>query len=257
MSIADGKFDLELDPHVRLRMTVAEEMRLDENNEVFTEELHAQYISMQQEADRQLQTALKGAVYADIGLCLLLFGKNVKIPGTDFGLQDIPAATEVLTVIASFFFLVLFQAFANNQCYLAIIDQFSIRKALRRGIDPDFITYGKVFSQVYLKAFRGQMNTWGSDFFQPKKAYKRFYWFVTVLLALSWISIVLMHLIVVAVGVWNSVGESCLWWPFAGAIILLHITGIVMNMFLDFGFEVPFRPKVHEARRQRAEQEML
>ncbi|KQR33997.1 hypothetical protein ASF91_08655 [Rhizobium sp. Leaf155] len=244
------QFKPELGPNVRLRLTVAEEMRLDPNEEIFTDELHSKYIAMQKEAERQLQAAIKGVVYADIGLSLLLFGKNVKIPGIDFGIQDIPAAIEVLTVLASFCFLVLCQSFANSQCYLAVIDQFSIRKALKRGIDPDFLTFGNVFSQIFIKAFRADMNIYGSDFFIPRKRYRAFYHSVLVLVALSWLSVLAVHCIVVGVGVWNSIGETWLWWPFAGAVLLIHVTGIAMNIFIDFKFDAPPREQLQEMRRQ-------
>jgi hypothetical protein len=249
----DEASDFTLSPNVRLRMTVAEEMRLDPNNEVFNDELHAKYVSMYSEAERQLHGSAKGVVYADTGLCLLLFGKNVKIPGIDFGIQDIPAATEVLTVFASFYFLVMCQAFANTQCYLAIIEQFSHRKALKLGIDPEYITYADVFSQTFLKAFRFEMSYFGSDFFQPGKRYQRFYGAVTLLLALSWLSLLAMHFSVVSAGVLNSLGTSWLWWLLAVAILLLHVTGLVMNIFVDFRFDPLLRSKVQESRRQIAE----
>lgn len=244
MPVEEDHFKIPLGPNVRLRLTVAEEMRLDPGREIFTDELHTKYIAMRTEAERQLQSTLKGTVYADIGLCLLLFGRNIKIPGTEFGLQDIPAATEVLTVLASFSFLVLCQAFATSQCYLAIIEQFSNRKALTRGIDPDFLTYGDVFFHIYLKAFRSKMNSYGPDFFAPGSRYKIFYGTVTGLLIMSWFSILGLHCIVVGVGVWNSIGQSWLWWPFAGAMLLLHVTGMVMNIFIDFSFEAQFTEKL-------------
>lgn len=247
-------FDLPLNPNVRLRMTVAEEMRLDTKHEVFTDDMQAKYISMHLEADKQQQAAMKGLVLADIGLALILFGKNVKIPGTDLGVQDIPAATEVLTVAASFFFLVVCQAFANTQCYQAIIEQFSNRRALKLGIDPDYLTFGNVLSQVYLKAFRTKMNVFGRDFFVPRRRYRIFYGLVTLLLGMSWISLLALHLIVVAAGVWHSIGEAWLWWFFAGAMLVIHLTGLLMNLSLDFGFDAHLRSEIQKARRVEAEQ---
>lgn len=248
MTLYQDNYPLEIGPNVRLRLTVAEEMRLDADAEIFTDELHSKYIAMRNEADRQLQLNLKGVGYADIGLCLLLFGKNLKIPGTDFGLQDIPAATEVLTAIASFCFLWLCQAFANSQCYMAVIDQFSIRRALKKGIDPDFVTYGDVFSQIFVKVFRTKMNIYGSDFFVPRKRYRMFYGVVLTLVVLSWLTVITLHCIVVGAGVWNSIGHHWYWWPFAGAMLLLHVTGIVMNAFLDFEFDAQSRENVQQAR---------
>lgn len=255
MSAEPETFDLPMGPNVRLRMTVAEEMRLDTKFEVFTDDLETKYVSMFQEAEKQQQGALRGVVFADIGLALLLFGKNLKLPGMDLGLRDIPAAIEVLTVAASFGFLVLCQNFANTQCYQAILEQFSNRKALKLGIDPDFLTFGNILSQVYLKAFRAKMNHFSSDFFVPRSRYRNFYGFVMLLLGLSWASILVLHLAVVASGVWHSIGPIWPWWPFAGAILVIHLTGVLMNLFLDFSFDAHFRQAVHDARRQEAERQ--
>ncbi|NTJ00342.1 hypothetical protein G6L07_08390 [Agrobacterium rhizogenes] len=244
--------DLPMGPYVRLRMSVAEEMRLDTDNEVFTDELQAKYISMHSEAEKQQQASFKGVILADVGLALILFGKNVKIPGTDLGLQDIPAATEVLTVLASFCFLALCQSFANTQSYQAILEQFSNRKALKHGIDPDYLTFGDVLSQVYLKAFRAKMNNFGADFYVPRRPYLNFYGFVTLMLALSWASILVLHLTVVGAGVWHFIGATWMWWPFAGAMLVIHLTGLLMNLLLSFGVDAHYRGSVHEARRQEA-----
>ncbi len=247
-------FGLALSPNVRLRMSIAEEMRLDTENQVFTDDLQAKYISMHHEADRQQQTSIRGLLLADVGLALILFGKNLKIPGTDLGIQDIPAAMEVLTVFASFCFLVFCQAFANAQSYQAILEQFSIRKAVKLGIDPDYLTYGDVLSQVYLKAFRTEMNNFGRDFFTPGRRYRNFYGFVTLLLGLSWGSIFILHLTVVGAGVWHSIGATWLWWPFAGAMLIIHLTGLLMNLLLNFRFDAHHRAAMHEARREAARQ---
>lgn len=192
-------------------MTVAEEMRLDREGEVFNEELHARYIAMHREASSAQDRSIKSVATADIGLSFILFGKNIKIPGTDFGLQDIPAATEVLTVVATFGFLTFCMAFANAQSYQAILEQFSNRKARKYGIDPDFITYGDIFSQVYIKVFRFKMNFFGSDYFVPGKKYKLFYGALISMLAVSWLSLLIMHLTVVGSGIRYSIGDSWIW----------------------------------------------
>jgi hypothetical protein len=229
---------LDLSPNVRLRMTVAEEMRLDPQEEVFNDALHDKYISMHREAANQQNAALKTLMISDLGLALLLFGKNIKIPGTDFGIQDIPAANEVLTVAATFGFLTLSMAFLNSQCYQAILEQFYIRRAAKWGIDPDFLAFGNIFSQVYLKAFRRKMNSFGIDFFDPGKPYVVFYSFLLVLLILSWLSILALHLCVVAAGALQSVSSHWLSWIFVASIMLMHVVGISINLLPDFRFRV-------------------
>lgn len=231
-------FFLDLSPNVRLRMTAAEEMRLDPQEEVFNDALHDKYISMHREAINQQNAAIKTLVISDIGLALLLFGKNIKIPGTDFGIQDIPAANEVLTISAAFSFLTLAMAFLNSQSYQAILEQFYIRRAAKWGIDPDFIAFGNIFSQVYLKSFRRKMNNFGIDFFIPEKRYVVFYSLLVVLLALSWLSILALHICVVAAGAWHSVSTHWLSWIFAGSIMLMHVVGISINLLPDFRFRV-------------------
>lgn len=238
MTDEQKSFFLNLSPNVRLRMTVAEEMRLDPQGEIFTETLHDKYISMHREAVNQQNAALKTLAISDIGLALLLFGKNIKIPGTDFGIQDIPAATEVLTVSAAFGFLTLAMAFLNSQSYQAILNQFYVRSAEKWGVDPDFIAFGNIFSQVYLKAFRPKMSSTGIDFFQPEKPYIIFYSTIVILLGISWLSILALHICVVAAGAWHSVTSHWLSWIFAGSILLMHVVGVSINLLLDFRFRV-------------------
>ncbi|CDZ27768.1 Hypothetical protein NGAL_HAMBI490_26190 [Neorhizobium galegae bv. officinalis] len=227
-----------MSPNVRLRMTVAEEMRLDPEQELFNDALHDKYITMHREALNQQQGALKTLLISDVGLALLLFGKNIKVPGTDFGIQDLPAANEVLTVVAAFGFLTLAMAFLNAQMYQAILEQFYIRRASKLGIDPDFIAFGNVFSQVYLKAFRPKMDIHGIDFFEPNRPYQAFYGLMVVLLLITWLSLLLLHLLLVAAGTWNGAGSSWFWWFFSGAIALIHIVGIAINLLPAFNFTV-------------------
>lgn len=241
-------FNLFLSPNVRLRMTAAEEMRLDKDDEIFDDDLHRKYIEMHRETVAAQERSIRSLALADIGLSLILFGKNVKIPGVELGLQDIPAATEVLTVIATFSFLTLCMAFVNAQSYQAILEQFANRKALKLGIDPDFIIYGDVLSQAYLKAFRPKMNVYGSDYFVPRRKYRLFYGTLTMLLLMSWLSILVLHLIVVGAGVRFSIGDHWAWWPFAGAIVVVHVAGIAVNLLLNFKFDARYRAAVDRER---------
>ncbi|MDZ7873205.1 MAG: hypothetical protein U5N27_08630 [Rhizobium sp.] len=127
--------DLKLSPDVRLRLTVQREMALDTEGKLFTDELYQKYLTMHREALSRQNAQLKTVVLADAGVAMLLFGKNVTIPGTSLGIQDVPAAVEVFTAVAAFGFLMLALSFLNAQCYLAVISQFNIRKArpLSRG----------------------------------------------------------------------------------------------------------------------------
>jgi hypothetical protein len=232
-------FYLSLSPNVRLRMTVGEEMELDPEEQIFNDALHDKYIRMHGEAHHQQNGALRTLIIADSGLALLLFGKDIQLPWAGLTLLDLPAANEVLTVIASYGFLTLSMAFLNAQMYVAILDQFYIRRASRLGIDPDFISFGNILSQIYLKTFSSQMSRIGRDFFEANAAFKRFYGLLTLLLAAAWFSVIPLHLFVVGAGVWHSIGPHWAWWPFAGAIALVHTAAITLNLSPSFPFLVP------------------
>jgi len=219
-------------------MTVAEEMNLDTDGDIFTDALREKYIAMHKQAVTRQDSMIKTLLFADAALALLLFGKNVSIPGTSLGIQDIPAAVQVLTALASFAFLALALAFLNTQSYQAIIEQFDIRRTKSSAIDPDYLTAADNFSELYLKAFRPKMNVFGEDFFAPGPGYKRYYATVLVMIILSFASILLLHLSAITAGIWATWSAS--WMPalFCVAVFLMNATGILANVLLGFDFIV-------------------
>lgn len=229
---------LKFSPNVRIRMTVAEEMALDKDGLIFTDALREKYLAMHKQAVARQDATLKTLIFADLALALLLFGKNIGLPGTTLSLQDIPAATQVFTALASFGFLTVALAFLNAQTYQAVIEQFDVRRTKATAIDPDYLTAADTFSELYLKAFRRQMNVFGQDFYDPGKGYKRYYFLMVLLISLSYASILLLHLSAIAAGIWAtwSVG----WMPilFCIAVVLMNTTGILVNVLLSFDFVV-------------------
>lgn len=229
---------LKLSPNVRLRMTVQQEMALDTDGVIFNEELYQKYLRMHAEALKRQEGLLKTTVLADAALALILFGKNVTIPGTSIGLQDIPAATEVFTVLAAFGFLMLSLSFLNAQCYVAIVEQFNIRKAKPYYIDPDFLNAADTFTEIYLKAFRANLNVHGIDFYEAGKGYKIYYTVMTGLLLLAMISLMALHFTVVGYGVWASLSDFWFTKLFAGSIVLISIVSVLVNLFIGFSFNI-------------------
>ncbi|WP_416065330.1 hypothetical protein ACK9YZ_00695 [Rhizobium sp. ZK1] len=231
-------FFLNLSPNVRMRLTVAEEMALDDEEKIFTEELYQKYLGMHRQALSRQDATLKTLVLADAGLAMLLFGKNIAIPGTTIGIQDIPAAIQVLTALASLAFFTLSQSFLNAQLYLAIVEQFAIRRAKVKGIDPDFLVAADSLSELYLKVFRRKMNVWGVDFFEPSKSYIGFYTAMTMLMLLTWSGILILHLAIIFFGLKVSFAPSLLPVAFCAFIALMHAVGILLNVSPSFDFKV-------------------
>lgn len=239
----EEKFVLRLSPNVRLRMTFEREMQLDEDGSIFTDELHQKYLMMHQRTLDRQDGILKTVAISDGLLALLLFGKNITIPGAGIGIQDLPAAVEVLTVFTSFNFMVLCLAFINAQSYQAIIQQFSNRRAAKKGIDPDFLSAADTFTEIYLKLFRAKMNIFGPDFFDAGWGFKVFYSLLSVMLSLAMLSVVLLHLSVVAYGLWTGFAMNWLSLLFCGAVVLMNVVGILVNMAPAFAFTVTNSPE--------------
>ncbi|KQU96794.1 hypothetical protein ASD00_18260 [Ensifer sp. Root31] len=231
-------FRLKLSPNVRLRMTMQREMQLDTDAAVFTDSLYEKYLSMHRSAILRQDGNLKAVVLADIGLAMLLFGKNVTIPGTSLGLHDIPAGIQVLTALSSFAFLMLSLTFLNSQLYQAVIEQFSIRTAAPRQIDPDFLTAADTFTELYIKAFRGKMNIFGIDFYEAGRGFRAYYGGLIIILVAAFISILLLHLAVIGYGVWLSLNWSWLSALFVSSVFLTNLAAVGVNLATEFSFTI-------------------
>ncbi|TAU80461.1 hypothetical protein ELI41_29585 (plasmid) [Rhizobium leguminosarum] len=231
-------FKLSLSPNARLRMTVQNEMTLDKDGSVYNDTLYQKYLAMHAKALTKQEGLLKSLTFVDAALALVLFGKNVKIPGTDVGLQDIPATVQVLTALSSFAFLMVSLSFLNAQCYLAIIEQFNIRKARSQHLDPDFITAADTFTELYLKAFRSQLNFHGIDFFEPGRGYRWFFSSMIGLLMAAMACVLILHVSVASAGIWRSF--SFHWIPglFCTAVALINVVAILANVLVGFTFTV-------------------
>lgn len=214
------------------------EMDLDKNGEVFNDALYQKYLTMHRTALEKQQALIKTAALADVALALLLFGKNIVIPGTSLGLQDIPAAIQVLTAFSAFSFLMLSLSFLNAQCYQAVIDQFNIRKAAKYHIDPDFLIAADSFTELYLKAFRKKLNIHGEDFFDAGAGYKIYYTTMTALLTLSMLSILALHVGLVTYGVWVSLAWNWINVLFCCSVVLITLVAILANVFVSFSFNL-------------------
>lgn len=230
--------DFRLSPNVRLRMTVNHEMDLDKDGAIFNDTLHQKYINMHREALGRQNAQLKTVVLADGALALLLNGKNITIPGTAIGIQEIPAAVEVLTAFSAFGFLMLSLTFLNAQFYHAIIEQFSARKARIYGVDPDFISAGDIFTELYVKAFRAKLNIHGDDFFDAGHGFRTYYSVMMALLFTAMLSLIALHFVVVGGGLLASFSWSWSSILFCGTIILVSVVSLLVNLLISFSFDI-------------------
>lgn len=229
---------LNLSPNVRFRMTVDHEMDTDKDGVIFNETLREKYVGMHRIALERQNGQLKTVVLADGALALILNGGSITIPGFNISLKEIPAAIETLTAFSAFGFLMLSLSFLNAQFYQAVIEQFSVRIARKVGVDPDFITAGEIFMELYVKAFRSKLNIHGIDFFEAGRGYRIYYSTVMFLLVSAVLSIVALHFMVVGGGVLASFSWD---WPrffFCCAILLVSVVSLVANLLIRFSFDI-------------------
>lgn len=238
MSDIERNLILKFSPNVRLRMTFEREMLLDDEGKIFNDALHQKYLDMHSRSVAKQDSILKTLLITDCLLALLLFGKNVTIPGTPLSLQDIPAAIEVLTLFASFNFMVLSLAFANTQAYAAICDQFTNRLAAKACVDPDFISAAHISKELYLKLFRPKFNIFGEDFFEAGRAFRIFYFSLTSIILLAMLSVFFLHMSVVGYGVWKVFNFNWFSILFCSSVLLTTTAGIFVNFSPSFGFTV-------------------
>lgn len=229
---------INLTPSVRLRMTVQHEMTLDPDGVIFNDDLYNKYLRMHSECLRRQEALIRNTVLVDAALALLLYGKNVTIPGTSLGIQDIPAAVEVFTILSAFSFLMLSISFLNAQCYMAIIEQFNVKKARPYEVDPEFLTAADTHSELYLKIFRSKLNIYGIDFFEAGKGYRYFYTTMIVALLLAFLGMLSLHFVVVFSATWAVMTEFFVSKLLAVTVFLMSTVGILINIFIGFSFEL-------------------
>lgn len=217
-------------------MTLDIEMSLDKDGVVFTPELYKQYLSMHREALSRRDAILKSVVLADVVIALLLFGKNIAIPGTTLAIQDIPAALQTVAVFSSFNFMMLGVAFFNEQAYQSIVSQFNIRRSKSLGIDPDFLTAADSFTEFHIKLLRPKMNIWGVDFFHPGLGFRIFYGFLSMLLLFGILAVMALHLFVVGLAGYKTLTGDFLPTVFCIMLGLINLAGVLTMLVPKFGF---------------------
>lgn len=229
---------LSLNPNARLRMTVQKEMGLDPNEEVFNDELLSKYLAMHREALTKQEALGKSVVVIDIALAAVIFGKNLTIPIVGISLSDLPAALQTLSLLSSFAFLMLSLGFLNALLYQAIIDQFHNRRAEKYAIDPDFLIAASSYVELWMKAFRGQMNIWGKDFYPAGLGYRVFYGVVFFFALIAVIATIVLHLALVGFAVWMSNEDAWWFYCFAAAVVSFNAAGIGANLMVGFTVHV-------------------
>jgi len=237
--MTDNDFHLKLSPNVRLRMTIQREMDLDPENELFNEALHQKYIQMHGRALDKQEATMKSVILTDALLALVLSGKSLTIPGTSLEISDIPAAVEVLTVLASLSFMSLCLAFINTQAYLAIAQEFTNRIAQKKFVDPDFLSAAHMPTELYEKIFRLKMNIVGSDFFEAGRGFGLFYPTAMKLMLVSFLSLIVLHMSLVGWGIWAIWELNLLAIVVCIASVVANAVGLLVSLDLPFNFSLP------------------
>lgn len=229
---------LKLSPNVRIRLTLLREMSLDQNNEIFNDELLKNYLDRHSEATNRQHALTKSVLLIDLALAAIVSGKNFRIPGLDLNLNEIPAAQETLSIAASFAFLMLSYGVPQFAALPSNHGDFCAEKAEKHLVDPDFISAGKIHTELFVKAFRPKLNFFGSDFFIASRAFNIYHSMLTYLLLLSVLSLIAIHFVLVPSPyiilrlVAGSFGHSC-------ACFIMNLTAVLFPLDKSFNFDVP------------------
>lgn len=231
--------DLSFSPNIRLRMTLAREMDLDPNGEVFSDDLYSRYLAMLGTANARQEGLIRSLTFTDVGLAILLMGKSITIPVLNIGLSELPAAREALSILASLGFLFLCLAFHNLQYYTAVVEVFAQKRVSSKEIDPDFVAAAYTYTEWFVKLYRNRMNIWGVDFFLPGRGYRLYYGALAILLTLSILGMVLVHFALIG---WAAYGTALNGWAFVlyiTVMIAINLTGIMVAVTPSFEFNLP------------------
>ncbi|MAY85534.1 MAG: hypothetical protein CML02_02230 [Pseudooceanicola sp.] len=182
-------------------MTFAQELLLDKNSIVFTDELFQSYIEMHKRAVSRQESIMKTLIFGDSALALLMSGNSLTIPGIDFNLIDIPSAPLILAVIMSYSFMTMCLAFTNAQHYEAITQVYAQHRCGETGVDSDFVSAAHTLSELYVKTFRAKMNNTGMDFFGPGSSYKIFYGTILFICLAAVLGFVALHFYLILIAV--------------------------------------------------------
>lgn len=238
MAEANENIMLKLSPNVRLRMTFEREMILDKEEKVFNDNIYHKYIKMYERATTRQDALMKSFMMADGLLAIFLFGKDFSIPGISISIRDFPAALEILTLFASFSFMILCLAFANAQAYMAICSQFANRTAQKYNIDPDFISASDIYTEFHIKLFRPKMNIFGIDFFEAGRGYRWFYSSLSFLLSLAMMSVIALHISIICYAIWLIFSMNWISILVCCAAIIINLSGLLSNIAPSFNFKV-------------------
>lgn len=195
---------IRLSPYTRLALTLQIEMSRDANSEYFNEQRYQSYLERYRNAVIHRDKVMRNMVMTDGLAALALFGKNIAIPFVGLSLVDIPGGLQSIILVASLGFLFVCTAFINEQFYKCAVDQFSIRKAKKLGIDPDYLTYADVHTEFFIKVFNRKMSNYTADYFIPGRGYVLFFRTLTISVTLGLLTLISLHLMLVGYAIYFS-----------------------------------------------------
>lgn len=219
---------LTMSPNIRIRMTLDKEIDCDRDQKIFTPELFKEYLQRHSEAITRQNNLMKSTLLTDAALALLISGKNIKIPGLEMDLSDLPVAQEVLIIMSSMAFMLFCISFINAQLYEAIVQTLARRRLSTPLVDPEFVSAAYTFTELHLKATREKMNIWGVDFFTPSRAFTRYYGVISLLLTVAFIGILALHVGTVMVALWPLLQLSPAPVALACAAICFNVAGLAL-----------------------------
>ena len=187
---------------------------------------------------------LKGLMLYDALIVLLVFGKNVKIPGVGLNLTEIPAALEVVTFAASLSFLFLAVAFLNHNLYGLVADAISRKRLGAEAIDSDFITGADKRVDFYLKILRQKFYIYGIDYFAPGRGFKIMGRIIMLIIFACVVSMLLVHFGCIILSVKQSIANGIGWLEicYLSFVAVAHLGGLLLFFMPYVSFEFSITP---------------
>jgi hypothetical protein len=227
----EGKPKIRLSPVLRLNMSFARELEQEGAAAVYDEKALAKFKEMYEEAVRRRDNLLRTMVIADAGILLLLYGRDVRIPGFGISLLELPAGLELASLLASVAFMFACLAFFNEQAYIGLLNELTRRKTAPADLDPDFLAASEMFTEFFLKAYRPKFNIWGPDHYVPGNSYTRLFGSLMVMILAALFVLIALHFVAVGASLTQMLQSSAR--PLISMIVVgfdvwLHLCGLLV-----------------------------
>jgi len=164
-----AKTELKISPQTRSRLLFERELQIDlaNKNIVSQREILDGLVLQQSKLEKQRDALLKSSVLCIFMLIFIQNGGDIKLPGFDIQISEIPAIEIFLVLVGAFSIFMMNLSFISVNAYSGLIDQYS--KLYSGPVDQEIFSASLSPDWLVLKVLRCNFNFFHSVYIQPGK----------------------------------------------------------------------------------------